>query len=256
MAGFVYFVEGRQGLRPEELNTLGLKHVADGAGFKRAPGQAPARGRAAGLYLCDSGGDLTSLSELRWEPYPGSPTVLVGWDSKSPPGPEDLRRGEQLDGHEVELAGGRRWLVPVARYPRGDTPLPRRLQWDGKAWADGEIEERFRELWVGAERVWGEIVGAAEGDGAGIAEVTLGESADLASLALSINYRVGPGELSLLGLLTTANQADVVLSVVDWPSVKLFLKGAPPLGNSEGPGCEPGPEASSPATPQPSQNLR
>lgn len=246
----VYFAEGRQGLKDSDLPGLGLGHL--GKVGKRAPGQAPAQGLAPGLYFSPFSKSLSSLDGFRWEPYPGSPSILVGWDPESPPAPEELRRDEQLDGHEVELSDGRRWLVPVARYPRGDTPLPRRMQWDGKAWGIGEVENRFKGLWAGAERVWARLMAVAEDLGPSGGEVTIEESSNLAALALSLNYQVGPGELSLLGLLTTSSQEDVVLAVVDYPSITSLIEESNSPGNSDGPGCEPGPEVSFPDTPPPS----
>lgn len=247
MSSPVYYLPGRKSATPQVLAELGLGYLLDGAGGLSAAG-VPHSGPdgKAGCMVClpsaacpeppigalaAAAGRAKTFAQL-----PGS-AAWMGWDPASPPGPEDLARREQILGHDVELGDGRRWHVPVARLLDGGTRLPRRLAWDGEVWSPGQVLDRYRALWTAASRIWDALAGAGEG-GTETVTVTLDEECSAAAAALAVNYRLGPGEVSLLDLLDEAAEVRVVKALVDWPALdelKKKLEAASPSSLPGGP---------------------
>ena len=150
---------------------------------------------------------------LDWAPIPGKP-LWLGVDPEDLPGPADLVRPWQFDGYDVRLGDGRLWRLPVARAVDGSTTLPRKLAWDGSSWQPGDVLPLYRELFAAAAAVWDTLLAAGEGKAA---RVTLSDECDLVTRALACNYRVGPAEVSALGLLTSEVEIEAVRAVIDWP---------------------------------------
>lgn len=234
MARLVYFLAGVGTMSAARAHQLGLGYALDGRGVAYV-GMTCGPGGASGVLFGRSETPLTNPERLRWAPCPSRPRLHVGWDPGDPPGPRDLARRKQLQGHAVELADGNRWLVPVARHPGGDSPLPRRLAWSGEGWAQGEVIESRRALWEGACRAWENLTGDVREDGV----MLVSDGAELAVMALSANYRVSQAEVSALGLLDTETSAEVLKALVDWPAIELLAarRGVQEQaeGNAEGP---------------------
>lgn len=231
MGRLVYFLAGAGTMNAGRAHQLGLGYALDGRGVAYV-GMTRGPGGASGVLFGRSETPLTNVEGLRWAPYPGQSRLHVGWDAGNAPGPGDLARRKQLQGHAVELADGQRWLVPVARHPHGDSPLPRRLEWSGSAgWAPGEVIESRRALWEGACRAWDTLSGQVEEDGA----LLVSDGAELAVMALSANYRVSQAEVSALGLLDTETSAEVLKALVDWPAIEELMAARSREGNAEGP---------------------
>jgi hypothetical protein len=231
MSGFLYYVVGRKTMTLKALDAQGLGYIAAEAGPEWA---ATAQGPdgAAGVIFSLPGRMGAALSpsavgECRWEKYPGREDVWLGWNPKAPPAPIDLVRSTVVPGHPVKLSDGNEWLVPVARRLAGRTELPCSVAWDGKTWKQGQVLERYRELWEEACRLWDEITGAKA------ATIRLETSLDFAARALAVNYRLGPAEISALQLFDTESEGRMVLAVVDWPAFEELEKkvpGSPPAG--------------------------
>lgn len=143
------------------------------------------------------------------------PGVWIGVDDHLPPTPADLVRRKTFAGHAVTLADGREWLIPVVRRPGGSTNLPQRLGWDFATKKFGAtLDERYRDVWERtAEAV--DVFFNREKTGGSI---TLERACELAVDALRLNYRIGPAEASLLGLLDTTNWEQALGAVVDLPT--------------------------------------
>lgn len=242
MAGIYYYLSGQNAVSREMTDALGLAYACDTGGPNHAA-MGPGPDGKPGVVFVFAGPDgsmaptaLAGRPSVHWMEYPGNDGLWLGYDQADVPGPEDLVRSEQQWGHAVQLADGRLWTVPVARLVDGQPALPRRLSWDGTAWTEGEILERYASLFAAACRLWDAL--AVNG------RVELDESCDVATSALAVNYRIGPAEISLLGLFDTESHAAVVKAMIDWPTVEALVK----KGVSNQPSLEPGERDSCPDT--------
>lgn len=221
MAGLLYYVPDRRAIGIDVVKELGLGYAMDRGGPQHAGMQpGPDTGSGVVFSFADPDGKSPSLHAAggaTWEQVPGSP-VWIGFDPEDPPRPDDLARAEQRDGHAVRLGDGNDWLVPVARAVDGTSPLPRRLRWDGETWAPGDVLQQYTDLFGEACRIWDTVI-AGDADSR-----TLSVECGIAVMALAINYRLGPAEVSLLGLFDTVNEAEIVLALIDWPAVLAFKK--------------------------------
>lgn len=216
-AGLVHALEGRS------VGTVGT--TARGPSGREGCIVAPPcpRGHAPAPQAADG---------ATWVQVPGQ-DVWLGWLPDARPSPQDLARATQVPGHEVQLADGASWLVPVARRVNGSSALPRALRWDGQAWSAGDVVAAHARLWGVACRLWDALLSASEGG-----TVTLDVECDAVALALATNYRLGPPELSALGLLTTAARDEVIKALVDLPVLEALQGKAGAAGRSSPPGGE------------------
>lgn len=228
--------------------------VAAGFAYALAAGgpsvtQGPGPDGAGGHLLAFGAGNPSPVGHtLTWTPV-GATGYYTGVDPADPPTPSDLARPLQRDGHVVRLGDGRDWLVPVARAVDGTTPLPRAVTWDGHDWGLGDVETAYRALFAAACRLWNGLRERAATAGEETVTVTVRDEIDLAAAALAVNYRVGPTELAVLGLLTTETAGRVCLACIDWPGVQALAKKQPAA-----PSPPPGDGAVCPDTPPPSPN--
>lgn len=231
MAGLIYYLAGKRAVSEEDLRKAGLGYALDGAGGPShvAAEKGPDGGAGVMFTLPDARGENPPVQALaasaRWTRIPDVAGAWVGFDPKDPPGPGDLCRREKMVGHDVEMGDGRKWTVPVAiRFPEG-TCLPRSLSWDGSRWAQGDVVPRYRELFAAAQRIWDNLVNATKpGEEAGEVTVTLSEEAGVCACALAVNYRLGPAEISALGLFDEQSEANAALALVDWPAVLEYAR--------------------------------
>ena len=159
-----------------------------------------------------------------WQKIPGE-EVWVGYYVETPPKEKDLQRGHMLGGHMVTLGDEEQdWLVPCARrfhFEGANTPvcynaLPCRdvLQSDG-SWSPTEPRKRYQLLWDIAEKYW--TVYALGGS------VTYDDVRNWAVIALQTNYRVGPVEVSMLGLLDSVTCPAIMQAVCDIPGFEEYM---------------------------------
>lgn len=153
------------------------------------------------------------------KPKPGPPRYWIGWETARPPTPADLQHRALRDGHDVRLADGHLWRVPVVRQPLahfGDAApgWPARLSLNGD---DRRLARRvdpaYLDAWAMTQRLWNVYIGAAT-DAEVCDEVTLFR---VAAAALGLNYRVSADEVDALGLFTNENLAEVVHAMLDVP---------------------------------------
>lgn len=147
----------------------------------------------------------------------------LGYYKDSRPSEQELGRERQIDGHKVTLSDGSQWLVPMARvFPRG-TKLPGSLILGPDDEVYTEPLEKYVEFSNLAEDLWHDIsVRLKFVDGT--ETMSIADELKLAHKALNINYHIGADEINLLRLMTTENQQDVELAVVDGPSFFNWLK--------------------------------
>jgi hypothetical protein len=236
MRTFFYFVPGRDSLRVADLAALGLAYA-----FERGIDCRPAMGVLGGqngvvFAQQDSyaEGQLGYYADRQvWKQAPGS-ALWVGHYKEQLPGPEDLARKKQLDGHWLELDDGQQWLVPVARsYSERATgkemdivwtlQLPQRLDLaaDGR-WVTGAVVNRYAALWELAE-AWLRVRTGEATDTDRARYDAQGEK-DAAVLALQANYRLGRVEAALLGLLNDNLVGDVLDQLIDLPNYIRLVK--------------------------------
>jgi len=269
MAGFLYFVPGRDAIAPEDLQVLGLGYLVDRARplvprplFGNGPD-----GKQSGLILAlaDAVPDLGFYPQRQvWKPIPGSPAgVMVGMERDAPlPAPGDLERSRMLSGHWVELADGQEWLAPIARCwleHGGDAgwvcALPCRSRLDESGhWASGDPLPRYEAVWDLAARWDGANQAAIADREEGGEEVSVSfQFDDLhegAVLALQQNYLLGPAEVDMIGCLTQDDAARVLNALVDLPTRLEWVKkklAAESAGGSSSPGPAAAPRATGPA---------
>lgn len=141
------------------------------------------------------------------------------------PTEKELARSKQLAGHQVELGGGAKWLIPVARKFAEGCALPVSLALGTK----GEIiskslpeyakfSRRAELFYFDTLKQWGEMEGAEQLD----IEARL----LLAMDAISFNYQVGLEEIRMLKLIQTTNFSEILEAILDLPTIKAVNKQA------------------------------
>jgi hypothetical protein len=268
MPAFLYFIPGVQPTtRREDLRQFGLDYALDRC---VSVGQVTAGPDGQpGILLAD--GNRVAAGAVRYDPTrqdwaavpanrrpAGAPAVWVGVEraAENRPGPEDLARSRMLPGHQVELADERLWLVPVARACAADedgtvrgfaVALPRGvgLDSDGR-WTAGSVLPRYRRLWELAEEWWAAFTGGRIEGQTIQTDFSDASAFDSAVECLQANYRVGPVEISLLGLLDDGDALRRILdALVDWP---VWLAAQKKMTGSSDPGVSPGPDGSPDST--------
>lgn len=233
MTQFLYFVPtDRPTLSPKDLGDhpaglrLGLGHL----GLKADPlakGCAGPGGKKGLVFAGDGSSAAYKPAEQEWVPGPDGRYYVGRLTSQPAPGPDELAKPRFVAGEPVEM-GDQTWTVPVCRSVVRGATLPQALALgpDGKSWTFKRLPE-FAALCVAAERLWSEwrgSVAAAEratedapaaGDG-----LPWDDVADYAVQAMGVNYRLGPVEVSMLGLLTTESAAAVCRAMIDVPALE------------------------------------
>ena len=229
MAGFLYFAEGTQGvLRHADVVTLGL-----GYAFDKAPSCAECAGPASrGVLFADISRVGAppigySATKQQWRKIPGDSEhpVWVGMLLDDTPVPGVLQRLQMLPGHDVTLADGHTWTIPVARrYVNTGLDiawvpgLPRQTEYTEQGeFVEGAVQRKYAHLWDVAEAFTAYVSKSLQ-DGEGEATLAIQEFYHDAVQAIQANYFVGPAELSLMGALSFDGAQDVLLSLIDWPT--------------------------------------
>lgn len=221
MSDFFYFIPGVQAANEKVVRERGL---ADRIVVYTSMQVHSGPGEKAGMLLRDNSHDKTT-GNVRFGYFPDEQVwceaggIWVGMSKADPPKPDDLRRDDFINGHQVKLNDGNEWMIPVARaFPTGtNLPCSLSLGPDGELVFD--ILERYVPFSKHAERLFLEFYGGLAGE----SEEEVAERLhDLdwfnhAVEALAVNYRVGAQEVSLLKLLTTRNVFEVCRAVVDFP---------------------------------------
>lgn len=238
MAQFLYYLPSTRAadvaqggvLLPAALERFGLREtLGDVVRAERDASLFELAGRgpdgAGGLILVPraTSGDLPRRlgfypAEQRWERWepqrPDQSPVWVGVEHGPPPGPADLQRTETIAGHEVLLADGQRWTVPIYRRPYQGAEfgeLPRAVRWSPDQRLQVVTKPEYQRLWDRGGQIWDVCLSNQVGDDQ-IAEWSLE--------ALAVNYRLGRPEISILGLLDSTNWRQVLEATVDVPLIR------------------------------------
>ena len=236
MPCFFYFLPGPTAKpTPATLAAAGLAYAFDGPPVARGVTAGP--DGTAGVVLAQADQvDPMAVGywpqKQTWQKHPDAAAAWIGRETEATlPGPADLARPQQLQGHLVTMADGARWLAPVARGLAEDetnlayyVALPRASTLDADAqWVDGDVLPRWGPLWAAALDWWDAKGGATltdADDGQTVRAVLDFHGAHAAAaLALGANYRIGPAEASALGIFTRVAVRDVLDALVDWPTL-------------------------------------
>lgn len=210
---FLYFLPGvsRDSISPEEVIRAGL---GDTLRDRMTPTDLSGNGRLIVASVNNGPGGhngtiLQVIPEQTEEPDEDAPAVAigyfpkqqqweqvgkywVGWDPNNLPTPEDLERDEFCGESEVTLGDGRVWMCPVIRLTQGAHRLP-----DVWKLVNGKFTSVIKPDWAWAWDLTGDIWDWYTSD----RTKTQPELFEWAIRLLSINYRVGPCEAGILGLI-------------------------------------------------------
>jgi hypothetical protein len=220
-----------------------LAYVTD-SGIKthrREVMSGPGGGGNGSVFACGEW-DAANVSyhpeQQTWVPLPPpaphadgteAPQCWVGRYNDAPLDSGKLARATLLENHVVALADGSRWHAAVARGFDSEsvhfyTPLPKTLTYDptSNRWRPAKVAKeyrRFMELAI----AYGDAHDAAVGSGNGTFAF---EAIDeLAILALTANYRIGPAELSLFEDVYTVSVRDALVgAALDFPTIKEWME--------------------------------
>jgi len=231
MGQVLYYVPDVGTMKAERACELGLGHVfAEGdltyAGWQNGPS-------GPGVLFAHGQAGFEAASACEWTAAPDA-AYWIGFLRSDLPRPQDLVRVKVMLGHPVRLADGNLWTVPVIRYIDGATALPRRLTWDGQGWTPEDVIGRHADLFAQLCHAWDVMMAELAKDES--LRITISETADLAVRLLQINYRLGPAEVSVLGLLDTQTEGEIVLAGMDWPAIRAAVKKGGLVTPSDAPG--------------------
>ena len=194
MAGFFYFLEGAASL--QHYGNAGL-----GDRFELTPIRTPVGSKVgpdgrSGIVFHRYGGDTLPTPLGPWHKARRG-NYWIGWHRPSQPGPADLRRDKIIDGWEIELRDGKRWLIPLVLPcteldPERRSGLQRSYRLAGESIA-ADVAPEYRPLVERAERML-----ACATTGEGLPDAT--EQVEYIAAVLSVCYRIGADEIAALEL--------------------------------------------------------
>lgn len=210
MSGFIYFLPGRSGIDPADLERCGLGKVLTNPHGSAAHANTPSGG---GGYTVADRSTPIELARIRpgeqtWKDAPkidGETPYWVGYHNDAKPTPETLKRDEQIDGQPIVDVCGQTWLAPQLRqWMEGppEAPFQQRpllpcvcdLNDEGHVTL-GEVIPRYREIW---NRSW-DVASAlwpSKVNTGGVMDDH--EAVKFSGELLNVNYRVTFLELALL----------------------------------------------------------
>jgi len=219
MAGFLYAIANINTVKAAVLNTAGLTGIFGQMPYcQRYTTKGPG-GQACSLISLGEAGDKLHFKpeQQHWQKSMNGKYQL-GFYNDDRPTERDLQRKRQMAGHEVELADGGKWLVPIARMFSGGSTLPQSLILgkNGEVITEelseyAEFSSRVGQLWEDfqCENKWKE----------GNPKLTATERIQLAIEALAWNYHTEADEVNLLKLITTQNISEILTAIIDIPTL-------------------------------------
>lgn len=225
---FLYFLPGLE-TRPAPADYLarGLPHLADAAGLMRwALGNGP--GDRRGMFIVRDTPDSRAIQMRRgesdWVQGPDEAFWLTVQRDVPPPCAASLARADMLNGHQVQLADGGFWQIPLAFFAEtGEVAFPQRFGLNEKGETVAHIEARCKPLADIADQVWqaGLIaMGLAEGP---MPMQSLDELIRACSALLAANYWGGFYEFNALQLFTPQGMGAILSAVCDGPNIERLL---------------------------------
>jgi hypothetical protein len=209
MSQFCYYIPGRKRVSPDELKGLGLAYAFDSAPACRevtsGPGTDGKHGPAGVVFSADASPGYYPESQA-WLPVPGT-TAWAGLCLNDMPKPSDLAREASLTSYTAPLGDGHTWSCPVVTNKEKSVLLPMTYSVNEA----GEIikvhNRKYDALLCAAYQVWDLC------DHNAIIDEE--KEVEIASTALSANYRVGIAELALMQVLDVISIKRIFMSLID-----------------------------------------
>jgi len=150
-----------------------------------------------------------------WHAIDDGSLLWIGLHNDNPPTPAELQRSKVFRGYEMELGDGNTWQIPVIRRPTDLwTALPQSQYIEGGKLVQS-LKAAYRSYWDHSAEV-------ADGFIAG-KEFTVIRAHELAVEALGLNYRFGPNEQKILGIVDSENYIALLSYTIDLPHVNEVL---------------------------------
>lgn len=150
-----------------------------------------------------------------WRPVGDPIKYWIGHTPSDPPRPETLRRAHVVPGYDVELPDGHVWTCPTIRRYGRQFGVP--TQWGVDAC--GQFTESVLPDYAAFWELSGEMLDAALGG----RDWNTAQYFDAAARCLGLNYRLGPHEITALGLLTSDTFARVFKAAVDGDALQAYF---------------------------------
>lgn len=214
----LYFIPNIKGVggpagREALLRQLGLSDVLRGASMPYCE-QSNGPGGLSGIVV-DTGKTERAFYEREKQTWCecDDGAFWCGYWNEHRPGPETLARESYVEGYDVALSDGNKWIVPLVRVINGTTRLPQIIGFakDGKTILN--VHSRYKEFYEMGLRVWENYINEAR-----YAE-TREALLPVVIAALGVNYRVGKWECGVLGLLDTVNIRAIAHAMIDGPTI-------------------------------------
>jgi len=269
MSVFLYFLETTPA-RPAlptaaQIRDAGLGHILDGEGVTanqttRGPGEK------AGFMVCSlpSGKSMQPKykpDEQTWEQGPDGAYWIGHYHNEPLPAPVDLVRKRPINGHALRLLDENEWTIPVARSIANGATLPTRLVLgpDKKAWLSRTLPQYLHLCELADDAFWlfnssaeNPHPQAKYGEASGMS-YPFDYGMHLAMAAMGVNYKIGPMEASMLGILGDEQLQTIMEAVIDWPAFVEMAKAAAKKASApDSSSTDNGSGASSPDTSPPS----
>lgn len=221
----LYFVPHVQTVTAEKVKELGLGYAdvkIGGRGVSNGPG-----GKHGVMTTNDPSGSCGYYPDSQvWGAAPQgdaeSPPYWVGYDKDAIPGPDDLKRKEQVEGDVIKFRNGTKWMVPklhswhlsgsedrVMEY-RVELPCLISLDKYGHV-IQGSVVKEYADLFDLGMRVQAKLANGKE-------DLTNQQMWDFAIKLLSINYKVSMLEMCELvtGHMAIEDATQVIHAGIDW----------------------------------------
>lgn len=227
MAAFYHYLPG-QVADEDILPALGpvlsdCTDIPEHATISRVSGKGPDGHSGVVVYPKPTHGEDPPSFQYReaqqtWLPVDGGKR-WIGWHTEAPPAPEDLARRETYPGYQIKDEHERAWSVPIARSPQAVLgSLPTDYIYEGDRW-QSQLKPAYQWLWDASGQVWDYF-----NDGATQSDDWL---IDVAAKVLSVNYRLGPHEITALrtaglNLLDGRRVQEILLALIDFDVTRAY----------------------------------
>lgn len=141
------------------------------------------------------------------------------------PGPDSLQRETLVSGYDYELGDELIWHAPIIRYPAGNPNLPQTMGVDPSGVFTQSVVKSMSWAWDLACRLWDKYF---LGNGGLMPDAMFAAAVE----CLSINYRLGTHEASLLGqwcpdgsFLIGPTAKQIIEAAIDMPQIQQLLDG-------------------------------
>lgn len=156
---------------------------------------------------------------VRAKPKPGETEAPIlywlGFDREDRPRPETVRRARLVEGYDLELVDSQTWTCPTIRRIGGRPGVP--TVW-GVSQCGGfseTVDDEYRDLWELAGEMMEAITGRRDWNKP--------ETFAAAVRCLGLNYRVGPHEVSAIGLITSENYPQIFKAAIDGDALLAYF---------------------------------